>query len=85
MAWFRIDVQFQAPLFCQVTERLLEPLAYQFVHLVAGLSVYSPRRQSRLEMVHLPKPDADDVARRIVARSRLDLCNLGASFMGSGW
>ncbi len=56
---------------------LLAALAHLAVDLAARLPLHPARRQSRHGSAHLRQPDADDAARRPVARRELDLRGLG--------
>ncbi len=57
--------------------RFLASLAHLAVDLAARLPLHPARRQSRDGAAHLRQPDADDAARRALARRQLDLRGLG--------
>ena len=57
--------------------RFLAALAHLAVHVAARLPLHPARRQSRQRGPHLRQPDADDAARRPLARRQLDLRRLG--------
>ncbi len=56
---------------------LLASLAHVAVDVAARLPVHPARRQPRHRGAHLRQPDADDAARRPLARRELDLRGLG--------
>ena len=57
--------------------RFLAALAHLALHVAARLPVRPARRQSRQRSPHLRQPDADDAARRPLARRELDLRRVG--------
>ena len=57
--------------------RLLAPLAHHALDLAARLSLYPARRQPSRACCDLAQPDADDAARRPLARRAVDLRCLG--------
>src|SRR6266480_581548 len=77
IAWIPLHGQFPSTLFGGWPARLLATLAHQFEHVAARLSVHPARRQSRGRSPDLSQSIADDAARRAMARSELDLRNLG--------
>src|SRR3989338_766471 len=57
--------------------RVLAEVAYQFIDLVEGLSIYSARRQSARVGEDTAELDDYDAAWRIVAWGGLDVCGMG--------
>ena len=58
-------------------DRLLAPLAYFPLYVVARLPVYLDGRQPERENPYVYQSDCDDAVRRIVARSIVELHPLG--------
>ena len=63
----------------------LAALAHQPEHVAARLPVHPARRQSARRGDDVPQPDADDAARRPVARRELDVRRVGRAFTAPGW
>ena len=63
---------------------LLAPLAHDALALAARLPLHPARRQPEGHARHLPQPDADDAARRALARRRLDVRRLGRASTAPG-
>src|SRR6185437_13678569 len=67
------------------TRRFLAALAHDAVDLAARLSLHPARRQPPRRLDDRAQPDADDGARRPLARRQLDLPDLGhAAWGGAG-
>ena len=60
-----------------VVAGLLAALAHDALALAARLPLHPARRQPRRRGDHVPQPDADDAARRALARRRVDVRRLG--------
>ncbi|WP_432377850.1 MBOAT family O-acyltransferase [Duganella sp. P38] len=74
----RLPLNFNSPYKAANISEFLAALAYDLVAFPARLSVCSAGRQSSRHIEPLPQPDADDAARRPVARRWLDVRCLGA-------
>ena len=74
---FTFPQNFDSPYAAVVAAGLLAPLAHDALALAARLRLHPPRRQPEGQAAHLPEPDADDAARRALARCRLDVHRLG--------
>ena len=75
---FHFMVNFRQPYLAHEPSGFLAALAHQPEHVAARLPVHPARRQSVRRSDDLPQPDADDAARRVVARRELDFCGVGS-------
>ena len=74
---FTFPDNFNRPYTATQPAGLLAPLAHDALALAARLPLHLARRQPEGRPQDLPQPDADDAARRPVARRRLDVRDLG--------
>ena len=77
--WLGIDLSynFRMPYFSRSPSEFWQRWHISLSQLAARLSVHPAGRQPPRPAAHLYQPDADDAARRPVARRRLDLRRLG--------
>ena len=74
-----LSAQFQPALPGRAAARILAALAHLAVELAARLSVHTARRQPARQAEDLPQPDADDAARRHLARRGVEIRDVGGA------
>src|SRR5581483_4755261 len=73
----RVPAELRVPVHRGVAAGLLATLAHDAVALAARLPLHPARRQPQGTAPDLPQPDADDAARRPLARRGVDVRDLG--------